>query len=190
LLLSLSPHISCFGLFSILSSRTLAIKRFYPKFQMDSLREVYILSSIEHPNIVKYYTHFEAQFRANQSHYPHIVLESLELDLRKLLPIISTSLLSENGASSSHSSQSRRYYSINSVSVGIQNEPGRPLPYFPISHIKCWMQDLLRGLSYLSARSIRHGDIKPDNLIMDSEGNIKIGKYSEYQSQFKLPPIV
>jgi [calcium/calmodulin-dependent protein kinase] kinase len=44
-----------------------------------------------------------------------------------------------------------------------------------------YLRDIISGLMYLHAHNIIHGDIKPDNLLVTSAGNVKIGDFSVSQ---------
>ncbi|XP_043816720.1 probable serine/threonine-protein kinase At1g09600 isoform X2 [Manihot esculenta] len=43
--------------------------------------------------------------------------------------------------------------------------------------IKCYMQQLLRGLEHCHSRGVLHRDIKGSNLLLDLNGNLKIGDF-------------
>lgn len=45
------------------------------------------------------------------------------------------------------------------------------------SQIKCYMQQLLRGLEHCHNRGVLHRDIKGSNLLIDNNGNLKIGDF-------------
>lgn len=45
------------------------------------------------------------------------------------------------------------------------------------SQIKCYMQQLLRGLEYCHSHGVLHRDIKGSNLLVDNNGNLKIGDF-------------
>ncbi|KAJ1385708.1 Serine/threonine-protein kinase, active site [Sesbania bispinosa] len=45
---------------------------------------------------------------------------------------------------------------------------------FTESQIKCYMQQLLRGLEHCHSRGVMHRDIKGSNLLLDNNGNLKI----------------
>uniref|UniRef100_A0A0E0MQ55 Protein kinase domain-containing protein n=1 Tax=Oryza punctata TaxID=4537 RepID=A0A0E0MQ55_ORYPU len=44
-----------------------------------------------------------------------------------------------------------------------------------------YLRDIISGLMYLHSHNIIHGDIKPDNLLITSNGNVKIGDFSVSQ---------
>ncbi|KAJ1420017.1 Serine/threonine-protein kinase, active site [Sesbania bispinosa] len=48
---------------------------------------------------------------------------------------------------------------------------------FTEAQIKCYMQQLLRGLEHCHSRGVMHRDIKGSNLLLDNNGNLKIGDF-------------
>lgn len=48
---------------------------------------------------------------------------------------------------------------------------------FTEPQIKCYMQQLLRGLEHCHSRGVLHRDIKGSNLLIDNNGNLKIGDF-------------
>ncbi|KAL0335295.1 UNVERIFIED_CONTAM: putative serine/threonine-protein kinase [Sesamum radiatum] len=52
-----------------------------------------------------------------------------------------------------------------------------PLVKFTESQIKCYMHQLLRGLEHCHTRGIMHRDIKGSNILIDNNGNLKIGDF-------------
>ncbi|XP_059648280.1 probable serine/threonine-protein kinase At1g09600 [Cornus florida] len=48
---------------------------------------------------------------------------------------------------------------------------------FTESQIKCYVQQLFRGLEYCHSRGVMHRDIKGSNLLIDDKGNLKIGDF-------------
>ncbi|PVH31333.1 hypothetical protein PAHAL_9G117400 [Panicum hallii] len=44
-----------------------------------------------------------------------------------------------------------------------------------------YLRDIIYGLMYLHSHNVIHGDIKPDNLLVTSSGNVKIGDFSVSQ---------
>ncbi|GAB4842687.1 hypothetical protein Ancab_012663 [Ancistrocladus abbreviatus] len=53
----------------------------------------------------------------------------------------------------------------------------RPGVKFTEPQIKCYMQQLLRGLEHCHSHGILHRDIKGSNLLIDDNGNLKIGDF-------------
>ncbi|CAN8255030.1 unnamed protein product [Cochlearia groenlandica] len=45
-----------------------------------------------------------------------------------------------------------------------------------------YLRDVVAGLMYLHAHNVIHGDIKPDNLLVNSTGTVKIGDFSVSQA--------
>ncbi|TMW94397.1 hypothetical protein EJD97_010335 [Solanum chilense] len=65
-----------------------------------------------------------------------------------------------------------------------------PAVKFTESQIKCYIQQLLRGLEYCHSRGVLHRDIKGSNLLIDNNGNLKIGDFglaTLYQTNQKQP---
>lgn len=65
-----------------------------------------------------------------------------------------------------------------------------PAVKFTESQIKCYMQQLLRGLEHCHSRGVLHRDIKGSNLLIDNNGNLKIGDFglaTLYQSNQRQP---
>ncbi|KAL4556175.1 hypothetical protein LXL04_038818 [Taraxacum kok-saghyz] len=52
-----------------------------------------------------------------------------------------------------------------------------PMIEFTESQIKCYMQQLLLGLEHCHNRGVLHRDIKGSNLLIDNNGNLKIGDF-------------
>ncbi|PHT41546.1 putative serine/threonine-protein kinase [Capsicum baccatum] len=61
---------------------------------------------------------------------------------------------------------------------------------FTEAQIKCYMQQLLRGLEHCHSRGVLHRDIKGSNLLIDNNGNLKIGDFglaTLYQNNQRQP---
>lgn len=59
-----------------------------------------------------------------------------------------------------------------------------------ILQIKCYMRQLLRGLEHCHSRGVLHRDIKGSNLLIDNNGNLKIGDFglaTLYQNNQRQP---
>ncbi|KAJ8572654.1 hypothetical protein K7X08_009165 [Anisodus acutangulus] len=52
-----------------------------------------------------------------------------------------------------------------------------PAVKFTESQIKCYIEQLLRGLEHCHSRGVLHRDIKGSNLLIDNNGNLKIGDF-------------
>lgn len=58
--------------------------------------------------------------------------------------------------------------------TGLADRPGLR---FTIPQIKCYMRQLLNGLYYCHVNQVLHRDIKGSNLLIDNEGNLKLGDF-------------
>lgn len=62
-----------------------------------------------------------------------------------------------------------------------------PAIKFTEPQIKCYMQQLLRGLEHCHSRGVLHRDIKGSNLLIDNNGTLKIGDFG-LATFFSNPP--
>ena len=63
----------------------------------------------------------------------------------------------------------------------------------PNEQIKKYIKEIIKGLNYLHSKNMIHRGIKPQNLLLDSNNNVKIGDFGMYNilihinTQEKLP---
>ncbi|CAJ2649262.1 unnamed protein product [Trifolium pratense] len=58
--------------------------------------------------------------------------------------------------------------------TGLSTMPGNK---FTQPQIKCYMQQILRGLEHCHSRGVMHRDIKGSNILLDNNGNLKIADF-------------
>ncbi|KAL5098743.1 hypothetical protein RYX36_003070 [Vicia faba] len=66
----------------------------------------------------------------------------------------------------------------------------RPGIKFTEPQIKCYMKQLLSGLEHCHSKGVLHRDIKGSNLLLDNNGNLKIGDFglaTVYEPNSKVP---
>lgn len=61
--------------------------------------------------------------------------------------------------------------------TGLLARSRREGPPFSIAQIKCYMRQLLLGLSLLQANKVLHRDLKNSNLLINNLGILKIGDF-------------
>ncbi|EPS63681.1 hypothetical protein M569_11103, partial [Genlisea aurea] len=67
-----------------------------------------------------------------------------------------------------------------------------PLVKFTEPQMKCFLQQLLRGLEHCHNRGVLHRDIKGSNLLIDDSGNLKIGDFglaTFFRANQSQPPL-
>ncbi|KAK6458021.1 Serine/threonine-protein kinase BUR1 [Scheffersomyces xylosifermentans] len=69
--------------------------------------------------------------------------------------------------------------------VGLLENPNVTLE---LSHIKCLMQQLLRGIQYIHEMKFLHRDIKAANILIDSKGVLKIADFGLARTYHGKPP--
>jgi serine/threonine protein kinase len=118
----------------ILSKKTL---RRVPGGEASVSREIGIIESLSHKNIISIITHFPIE--SKQKYY--IVFE---------------------------------YMGGGNLTSLLESAPNKRLPLYQARKL---FHNLLSGLEHLRERRILHRDIKPDNLLLDASGELKIADF-------------
>lgn len=120
-----------------------------------AIREISLLKEMSDPNIVRLFNIVHAD-----GHKLYLVFEYLDLDLKKYMEALPVS----------------------------QGGRGKPLPEGCMdgraghmglgeAMVKKFMHQLCAGIRYCHAHRILHRDLKPQNLLIDKEGNLKLADF-------------
>lgn len=63
-----------------------------------------------------------------------------------------------------------------------------PNVHMKLSHIKCYMKQLLEGINYLHQQNYLHRDIKTANILIDNSGNLLIADFGLARHYDEKPP--
>jgi len=137
-----------------------------PKFnQINFKRETEITMNLNHKNLIKLYGYFEG--KENIFKYKEIYkdkknkenLDNITQDVQIYCLVLE---FAERGSLEYHYKDFRK---------------NNPQKHISQSFIIKILKQLLNGLKYLEMKSVIHRDIKPDNILLDSNYNVKISDF-------------
>ena len=118
-----------------------------------AIREISLLKEMNDPNIVRLLNIVHAD-----GHKLYLVFEYLDLDLKKYMEALPVS-------------QGGRGKALPEGAGALQHFGLGP------DMVKKFMSQLIQGIRYCHSHRVLHRDLKPQNLLIDKEGNLKLADF-------------
>lgn len=119
-----------------------------------AIREISLLKEMKDPNVVRLFNIVHAD-----GHKLYLVMEFLDLDLKKYMEALPQDQGGKGKGMPEGSADALKTMGLGS------------------SMVKKFTLQLIQGIRYCHAHRILHRDLKPQNLLIDREGNLKLGDF-------------